>query len=75
MPRATGEDRERPGHHPRRDADRREGPQGDGALLRSLPQVLEKVRIVLLQYTVRKVLADFTVLCVTDDAIAKLYVT
>jgi hypothetical protein len=45
VPRATGEDRERPGHHSRRDADSREGAEGDGTLLWHLPQVLEKVSL------------------------------
>jgi hypothetical protein len=45
VPRATGEDRERPGHHSRRDADSREGAEGNGTLLWHLPQVLEKVSL------------------------------
>ena len=45
MFRAIGEDRGRPGLHQQRHAGRGEGAQGDGALLRGLSKILEKVII------------------------------
>ena len=42
--RATREDRGGDGLHQPGHEDRRAGAQGDGALLRDIPQVLEKVR-------------------------------
>ena len=53
MFRATGEDWGRPGLHQQRHAGRGEGSQGDGALLRGLSKILEKVIIFIISREVQ----------------------